>query len=350
MPIPKNILQHHILSAIEQIDQVGIPDGRESRKFNLVYQEQQYPPKYVLSIANFYANGSELAPSEFSGGDEANGFLIRLGFTVVENENNTHDSYELVVGQYYSRKDIYRIVKVPEAQQGGNWDTGYTRYNGNSFIFANVGTAGRTGHDHPNAFDGDDLIWFGKDGSKLRHASIQSMINSQNKSVYIFVREDSSDTNFLFLGKGTAKEYEDSEIGKVRIKWSFDDLSENHPERLSEEVNEPEKYYEGALKQVHVNVYERNPLARKRCIEHYGLNCMVCGFNFKSVFGYLGKDFIHVHHLTELHLIGSEYVIDPIRDLRPVCPNCHAMLHKRKPAYSIVELRNIIQHQRDKFE
>ncbi|PFQ93175.1 HNH endonuclease [Bacillus cereus] len=99
---------------------------------------------------------------------------------------------------------------------------------------------------------------------------------------------------------------------------------------------------EGATKQISVNVYERNPVARRKCIEHYGCSCVICGFIFEKTYGELGKDFIHVHHLKELHTIGEEYEVNPIVDLRPVCPNCHAMLHKRKPAYSIEELKGFL--------
>jgi 5-methylcytosine-specific restriction enzyme A len=109
-----------------------------------------------------------------------------------------------------------------------------------------------------------------------------------------------------------------------------------------DEVDPNIKYAEGKTKKVTVNSYERNSIARKRCIEHYGLNCQVCGFNFKDKFDKIGKDFIHVHHKVDIALIGNEYSVDPIKDLIPVCPNCHSMLHKRKPAYSIEELKNII--------
>ncbi|MGE7811251.1 HNH endonuclease [Lysinibacillus capsici] len=69
---------------------------------------------------------------------------------------------------------------------------------------------------------------------------------------------------------------------------------------------------------------------------------MVCNFNFKRVFGEIGKEFIHVHHEIEISTIGEEYEINPLTDLKPICPNCHAMLHKRKPPYSIDELREIV--------
>lgn len=112
---------------------------------------------------------------------------------------------------------------------------------------------------------------------------------------------------------------------------------------LPEEITTTQEYYEGALKQITVNAYERNALARKACIEHYGLDCFVCGLNFKNVYGQLGEDFIHVHHLTPLSKIGKEYKLDPIEHLRPVCANCHAMIHRKKPELTVEELKESLR-------
>jgi 5-methylcytosine-specific restriction protein A len=60
---------------------------------------------------------------------------------------------------------------------------------------------------------------------------------------------------------------------------------------------------------------------------------------FGDVYGPLGDGYIHVHHLVEVSSIGTEYVVDPVRDLRPVCANCHAMLHRQSPALSIDTLK-----------
>jgi 5-methylcytosine-specific restriction protein A len=99
---------------------------------------------------------------------------------------------------------------------------------------------------------------------------------------------------------------------------------------------------EGKQVKILVNKFERNREARSLYIQHYGVSCQVCDFDFEESFGEIGKDFIHVHHLFELSTIAKEYEVDPISDLIPVCPNCHAMLHKRKPAYTVLELRHII--------
>ncbi len=102
-------------------------------------------------------------------------------------------------------------------------------------------------------------------------------------------------------------------------------------------------YYEGASHRVLVNRYERDRRARMKCIEHFGAYCQVCSFDFAQKYGIIGKGIIHVHHTVPITDIGADYQIDPITDLQPVCPNCHMMLHQRKPPYSIDELREIMQ-------
>jgi len=98
---------------------------------------------------------------------------------------------------------------------------------------------------------------------------------------------------------------------------------------------------EGAKRTITINAYERNPLARQRCIEHYGTACSVCNFDFEMEYGEVGKGFIHVHHLIKISDIGEIYEIDPIKDLRPVCPNCHSMLHSSVETLTIQELKNL---------
>jgi len=118
--------------------------------------------------------------------------------------------------------------------------------------------------------------------------------------------------------------------------------AENYKDLLifPDEVPDINNYFEGAKTTVLVNSYERNSKARTQSIEYYGAICKVCDFDFEKKYGSIGAGFIHVHHLTPLADIKAEYVVDPITDLRPVCPNCHAMLHKKQPPYSIEELRS----------
>lgn len=86
---------------------------------------------------------------------------------------------------------------------------------------------------------------------------------------------------------------------------------------------------EGAKKTVVVNAYERNATARRMCIEHYGATCQVCGFDFMKTYGSDYEGLIEVHHIIPISSIQSEYVVDPIRDLIPICPNCHTAIHQK---------------------
>ena len=95
-----------------------------------------------------------------------------------------------------------------------------------------------------------------------------------------------------------------------------------------DEVDSTEQLVEGATTSVVVNRFERNPEARKQCIAHHGTCCKACGLDFERVYGSIGNGFIHVHHVVPVNQIGSEYVINPLTDLVPLCPNCHAMVHR----------------------
>lgn len=96
---------------------------------------------------------------------------------------------------------------------------------------------------------------------------------------------------------------------------------------LPEQVVGPTGLFEGSIRTITVNGYERNPAARWACVAHHGTRCCVCGFDFVAVYGPIMAGYIQAHHLRPLSEIGSEYEVDPIADLRPVCPNCHAVIH-----------------------
>ena len=92
--IPKNINKKHVIKAIKEVESGKIPKGRRSRKFLLEYGGKYYPPKYIVSLANKYANDRELDSSEFSGGEETNSFLRALGFNIVEISPNKRTIFE----------------------------------------------------------------------------------------------------------------------------------------------------------------------------------------------------------------------------------------------------------------
>ncbi|PML46548.1 HNH endonuclease [Vibrio lentus] len=142
------------------------------------------------------------------------------------------------------------------------------------------------------------------------------------------------------------REITSSGLGKktdVSAQNQIDKLYFNHPPEseisLAQEVSEKDVYTEGAVKQVLVNRYERDPKARKECIRHHKCLCNICGFDFAKYYGVYGEGFIEVHHIKPLNEIKNSYIVDPIKDLIPVCSNCHSMLHRGKDPLSVLELK-----------
>jgi len=115
---------------------------------------------------------------------------------------------------------------------------------------------------------------------------------------------------------------------------------------IAEEIPEEElkSLFEGAKKQITVNAYERNPQARKVCIEYYGAACQICWFDFGKFYGNQFEGIIHVHHRNPISELKDNYQVNPKEDLIPICPNCHSAIHSRTPPYSPEELKCMIKY------
>lgn len=117
------------------------------------------------------------------------------------------------------------------------------------------------------------------------------------------------------------------------------------------ETEEEEEYRkapdtEGSMKRIMVNRYERDRVNRSICLHFHGTSCKVCNVSFGNEYGKIGEGFIHVHHLIPVSKISASYQFDPVKDLVPVCPNCHSMLHRREPPYTPEELADLISKAR----
>ena len=108
---------------------------------------------------------------------------------------------------------------------------------------------------------------------------------------------------------------------------------------------------EGKIRQVNVTRHERNQRLRQLCLAHYGYVCQVCGMDFESRYGAIGKDFIEVHHLNPIADTDGEHALDPEQGLVPLCSNCHSMIHRGgkdgKPM-TLRELKEIYQTHNNK--
>ena len=238
---------------------------------------------------------------------------------------------QFVIDQSYSRPDVKNIAGIGRHAKGGNWDTGIVEHAGEFVLFTNVGTEGRTGHHYGNRWEGKLLRWYHKNGSHLAWPSVQNLL-IPGRRIHLFWRT-TNNVPFKYAGLATAVEVADT--SPVEILWTFNIAGLETPLIETPDELPTMMYREGTARQVLVNAYERDPEAHRACIAHYGHTCVVCGFSFEMKFGRLGAGFIHVHHLIPLAEIGRDYKVNPIADLRPICPNCHAMLHRQRPPLSI---------------
>jgi 5-methylcytosine-specific restriction protein A len=99
---------------------------------------------------------------------------------------------------------------------------------------------------------------------------------------------------------------------------------------------------EGARIRVEVNRYERSPANRAACLAHHGSRCFACGFDFSSFYGSVGDGYAEVHHRVPVSMMGPGYLVDPVKDLIPLCGNCHAIVHRRIPPMEVDDLRSLL--------
>ena len=239
----------------------------------------------------------------------------------------------------YSRADVKELAGLPRDAKGRPWDTGIVEHNGEFVIFANVGTEGRTGHDYDNRWLGGFLRWHHRRGSNRDWPSVRRLLEEE-AIIHLFWRY-SNESPFEY--SGVAKAIEVFASSPVGVLWSLTDAA-SQPEYFngSDDLGLRE-YREGSARRTWSNVFERDPAARQACINHYGNSCVVCGLVFEERYGSIGAGYIHVHHVVPLSEVGEDYQVNPIEDLRPVCPNCHAMVHKRNPPFSINELQRMLR-------
>lgn len=154
----------------------------------------------------------------------------------------------------------------------------------------------------------------------------------RNLSVVMEAIHDFSELEMPYFETELAKWLDNKEYVIKNFPISNYDLVKN--------IDMPEELYiEGGMRDILSNRYERNLAARKKCIAVHGTACKVCGFDFGVAYGdeHAGK--IHVHHKTPLSEIREDYMVDPVNDLVPVCPNCHMIIHsKENGVYTIEEM------------
>lgn len=104
--------------------------------------------------------------------------------------------------------------------------------------------------------------------------------------------------------------------------------------------------FEGVERRVFRLLRSRNPTARAECIAFHGTRCACCSKRLSDIYGPIAKDYVQVHHRKPIHKARGRRAVDPKADLCPVCPNCHIVLHLRKPELSVEQLCAIVNRHR----
>lgn len=327
---------------------------KDGYKYALEFGGRPYPPKYILSLV------AGIDVSQFSGGDQTNHVFEQLGMIIVE-KHGIVPSFKAAVRHTYLLTwnpgrfswetfeedwDVFYMGSRPRFR----WSCGNTKSIevGDRVFLMRLGyqeeIKGIVASGIVTVSPFEAPHWHGEGGTPT--------------ALYIEFEPDvllNPDTDDLLDPKIVTQEFDwYPQRSGITIPHEIvpylEQVWQQHVQHLRADDDSPhtrspkqEKYKEGSRKLVSSYRYERDPRAREACIKHYGTTCVVCGFDFGKVFGIIGEGYTHVHHLIPLSENETEYVIDPVEDLRPVCPNCHAMLHRKSPPYSIEELKYIRQ-------
>jgi predicted HNH restriction endonuclease len=129
-----------------------------------------------------------------------------------------------------------------------------------------------------------------------------------------------------------------------KLGWSLELLNDGK-DRLPTEVVVVTRTLvrEGKLTQVLVNSYERDSSIRRKAERIHGRTCIGCSINFSEVYGSDIKEIIHYHHTRPLSEVKIEEEKDIVKDVVPLCPNCHSVVHSTMKLMTIKELQKRVE-------
>jgi hypothetical protein len=80
--IPSNITREHCIQAARVVGDESVPEKHRAKKYEVIINGRGYPPKWIIHVANEFANGERHSTSQFSGENEANSFLSERQFAI----------------------------------------------------------------------------------------------------------------------------------------------------------------------------------------------------------------------------------------------------------------------------
>ena len=250
-------------------------------------------------------------------------------------------------GSLYTRQDVWSaLFKEAAYPLDGDWFTQYAVVQNKLVVFEDLTLDLQQVAPSKQRFNASDgtLVWYGKPNAhsatdtfrKVLEGSLQLVVFArwspvENEYCYLGVPEIISVNDWVVASQGTRT---------IELVLKFED---SRLKGFPGPDGEIEEHLEGASYRVEINKYERSPRLRALCIQHHGAACKICGFDFGKRYGEFGAGFCHVHHIRPLSVTKSEHEVDPVTDLIPVCPNCHAMLHREVEVKSPDFIRRLIK-------
>lgn len=114
-----------------------------------------------------------------------------------------------------------------------------------------------------------------------------------------------------------------------------------------EDIDKNKEYTEGERKVRRHIAIERNSklindakTAFKK--KNKRLYCEACEFDFSTVYGVRGGDYIEGHH-TNFISDSNGKIKTKLQDIAMLCSNCHRMIHTKRPWLTVEELKNLIK-------
>ncbi|MCQ6281610.1 hypothetical protein [Bacillus sp. EB600] len=356
MAIPKNINRDHVILAIQKIDREGIPEKRESTRFNLTYESKYYPPKYVISIANIFANGEEYSPSLFSGGEETNKFLNNLGFIIVENNlNGTDDEKEKT--DFKLEVPAIRLLpmsendpeftgkSIDEVQEWFINELPYRKYNFKNGMNAASGTLvlfQYKGHVIASAIL-EEKIMYDEDNE----GSYRGAYYFTPTSIAVFTPITTEEMGIIWiqfkgfnqsLQKLDVNQYEllcqlllrknirylfDKDVDEDSFQKQVETVSINHNDGVVDKPREKKGYFYSSSQKL-----IRNPVYSKRAITSAKYLCEIDANHKDFISKVTGQNYVEAHHLIPMEYQDDfDKSIDIEANIVSLCVSCHKKLH-----------------------
>jgi len=307
--IPQEITRDHVLRALREIDEQGVPEGREPTKWHLSHDGKTYPPKYVICLAGKYAQGNEHDHELFSGGSEANGFLESRGFTITPKH----------LGDWTERECYFAVWGYDQLDQDR------------------------------------DIV------KKNLYQEIASIIGRSDKSVEWKIQNVSAcDPRPRAIKPISEAPNKQSLLEQVfDVYWQDKNAARNqYPIYIQEAQFKTPSSTENVTKHKEIFIEEGAPgfqesFRRKRSAtllakgrEHYRnheqdnrLRCKACGFYTPTS---LSREIIQLHHTEPISESGDAgrtiSIEEALRLLLPLCPTCHQISHTSAPPLDLEEI------------